>query len=154
MPEIPDIILHDPNNVSQKLVRGRKTLKIEKEPEYKSAFIMKDTKSTGGGGGKGGGNQPKKSVSVKGKNKAPGYVLLYNFVYTHIKTQKILSEYPLLHYIFSFRLSARSKSVSNKKAQDGNAAEEAEMEAAIMAQLELDMEAKLKNPKDVPATGM
>ena len=73
MPDIPAIILHDPNNVSQKLVRGR----TEHKP---SVPVMKDTKSSGsgGGGGGGGGKHPKpgghqKSNSVKHKKNPAGY---------------------------------------------------------------------------------
>ena len=64
MPDTPDIVLHDPNNVSQKLVRGKTT-------EHKTSGTMKETKSSGSGGGgggsKGGGNQPKKGGSMKAK---------------------------------------------------------------------------------------
>jgi hypothetical protein len=69
MTAIPDIILHDPNNVSQKLVRGRR----EHKP---SVPVMKDTKTSGSGGGGGGGKKPgghQKSNSVKHKNKNSGY---------------------------------------------------------------------------------
>ena len=65
MPDTPDIILYDPDNKSQKLVRGRteSTKSVEK--------VMKETKSSGGGG-KSGGSQLKKSSSVKTKKNAPG----------------------------------------------------------------------------------
>ena len=63
----PDIILYDPDNKSQKLVRGRKESIISAEK------VMKDAKSSGGGGKSGtGGSQLKKSSSVKTKKNAPG----------------------------------------------------------------------------------
>ena len=92
MPDTPDIVLHDPNNVSQKLVRGKtERRKSVENPKPKTnarrnslvhSNTMKEGKGGGGGGqkagsGGGGGNQSKKSASVKAKkasNKAPGYV--------------------------------------------------------------------------------
>ena len=70
MVETPDIILYDPDNKSQKLVRGRSEKKVE-ITKHSTAPVMKDTKSTGGGG-KSGGSQLKKSSSVKTKKNASG----------------------------------------------------------------------------------
>ena len=81
MPDIPAIILHDPNNVSQKLVRGR----TEPKP---SAPVMKETKSSGSGGGGGGGGKPKghqKSNSVKHKKNPSGYGIDAVLVYSYFK---------------------------------------------------------------------
>ena len=74
MVETPDIILYDPDNKSQKLVRGRSEKKVELT-KNSVAPVMKDTKSSGsGGGGKsGGGSNLKKSASVKTKKNAAGY---------------------------------------------------------------------------------
>ena len=75
MVETPDIILYDPDNKSQKLVRGRSEKKVELAKNI-TAPVMKDTKSSGsGGGGKsGGGSNLKKSASVKTKKNAAGYL--------------------------------------------------------------------------------
>ena len=75
MVETPDIILYDPDNKSQKLVRGRSEKKVE--IKNSTAPVMKDTKSSGsGGGGKsGGGSNLKKSASVKTKKNAAGYFI-------------------------------------------------------------------------------
>ena len=70
MVETPDIILYDPDNKSQKLVRGRSEKKVELT-KHSVAPVMKDTKSSGGGG-KSGGSQLKKSSSVKTKKNASG----------------------------------------------------------------------------------
>ena len=70
MVETPDIILYDPDNKSQKLVRGRSEKKVE-ITKHNTAPVMKDTKSSGGGG-KSGGSQLKKSSSVKTKKNTSG----------------------------------------------------------------------------------
>ena len=70
MVETPDIILYDPDNKSQKLVRGRSEKKVE-ITKHSTAPVMKDTKSSGCGG-KSGGSQLKKSSSVKTKKNASG----------------------------------------------------------------------------------
>ena len=66
-PDIPDVILHDPNNVKQKLVRGRKKSIIEDKP----APVMTNTKNAGGGGGggKGGGNKKANAANTKKNSK-------------------------------------------------------------------------------------
>ena len=93
MPDTPDIVLHDPNNVSQKLVRGKteRRKSVENPPSKTNSRrnslvhskTMKEGKGGGGGGGGGqkagsgggGGNQGKKSASVKAKKpEKKGYV--------------------------------------------------------------------------------
>ena len=84
MVETPDIILYDPDNKSQKLVRGRSEKKVELT-RNSTAPVMKDTKSSGsGGGGKsGGGSNLKKSASVKTKKNAAGYI---KYIFIDTKT--------------------------------------------------------------------
>ena len=81
-PDIPDVILHDPNNVKQKLVRGRKKSIIEvKSPprsrkksiiEDKPAPVMTNTKNPGGGGGGGKGGGNKKANAANNKKNSKG----------------------------------------------------------------------------------
>ena len=66
MPETPDIILHDPDNVKQKLVRGKSEAKPPPPKETKGS-------GAGGGGGKSGTSQNKKGAAAKNK-KNSGYV--------------------------------------------------------------------------------
>ena len=78
-PDIPDVILHDPNNVKQKLVRGRKKSIIEvkspprgrKKSIIEDKLVMTNTKNAGGGGGggKGGGNKKANAANTKKNSK-------------------------------------------------------------------------------------
>ena len=78
-PDIPDVILHDPNNVKQKLVRGRKKsiIEVKSPPRGRKKSIIEDkpvmtnTKNAGGGGGggKGGGNKKANAANTKKNSK-------------------------------------------------------------------------------------
>ena len=80
MPDTPSVVLLDPNNVSQKLVRGKTEKKHERRNSLRHGKTTNDSKSGDGGDGSskghkagsggGGGHQSKKGGSLKDKKKA------------------------------------------------------------------------------------
>ena len=116
MSDTPSVVLHDPTNVSQKLVPSKSEKKHDRRNSSSHGKNRKNSKGGEGGGGSGkehkagsgssGGHQTKKSGSLKVKKKTTtGYVL--KEWSKHFIVQFAFKKYPYFYFLIGRNIGGK-----------------------------------------------